>query len=159
MMQWICFAEEDLTLEELRWAIIVDDDESKLSVADCRKDPSFIADDDGMTRRLRALSCGLAEVVDTKTSEGTTKRVQFIHETVKEFFFNHGLRLLRGADVISNSDPTATTTREQRLGHYRLAKTCIRYLSIVDLSSYTAKALSKAEVEGIHNFERELWKK
>ncbi|KAM3470707.1 hypothetical protein MY5147_006263 [Beauveria neobassiana] len=154
VMQWICFAARALSLDELRWAMIVDDDNSKQSVEDCRNDPSFITDDDGMTRRLRALSCGLAEVVDTKTSEGTTKRVQFIHETVKEFFFNHGLRLLRGADVISNSDPTATTTREQRLGHYRLAKTCIRYLSIVDLSSYTAKALSKTEMTDLKIYER-----
>ncbi|EJP62285.1 nacht and ankyrin domain containing protein [Beauveria bassiana ARSEF 2860] len=159
VMQWICFAQRALSLDELRWAMIVDDDNSKQSVVDCRNHPSFITDDDGMTRRLRALSCGLAEVVVTKTSEGTTKRVQFIHETVKEFFFNHGLRLLRGADVISNSDPTATTTREQRLGHYRLAKTCIRYLAIVDLSSCTAKALSEAEAESIPHFERELWKK
>ncbi|KAK8143430.1 hypothetical protein G3M48_007254 [Beauveria asiatica] len=124
VMQWICFAEQALSLDELRWAIIVDDDKSKQSVADCRKDPSFIADDDGMTRRLRALSCGLAEFVETEGPAGTTKRnIQFIHETVKEFFLNHGLRLLRGNDVDSNNDPTATTIREQRVGHYRLART------------------------------------
>ncbi|KAM3431903.1 hypothetical protein NHJ13734_007093 [Beauveria thailandica] len=125
VMQWICFAEQALSLDELRWAIIVDDDKSKQSVADCRKDPSFIADDDGMTRRLRALSCGLAEVVETKACRGTTKHIQFIHETVKEFFLNHGLRLLRGTDVDSNNDPTATTIREQRVGHYRLARTYV----------------------------------
>ncbi|KAM3456526.1 hypothetical protein NHJ6243_008149 [Beauveria neobassiana] len=159
VMQWICFAEEDLTLEELRWAIIVDDDESKLSVADCRKDPSFIADDDGMTRRLRALSCGLAEVVEARSSVTTSKRIQFIHETVKEFFLNHGLRLLRGTDVGSDSDSAVTTARERKFGHYRLARTCIRYLAIVDLSSYTAKALSKAEVKRIYHFEGQFLRK
>ncbi|KAM3503043.1 hypothetical protein MY10362_004440 [Beauveria mimosiformis] len=163
VMQWICFAEQALSLDELRWAIIVDDDKSKQSVADCRKDPSFIAGNDGMTRRLRALSCGLAEVVNMKIFGSTTKRIQFIHETAKEFILNHGLRLLRGADVDSNNDPTATTIREQRLGHYRLAKTCIRYLSILDLSSYNAqhlssykaKALSKAQVAVLEDYERE----
>ncbi|KAM3548868.1 hypothetical protein MY1884_008993 [Beauveria asiatica] len=154
VMQWICFAEQALSLDELRWAIIVDDDQSKQSVADCRKDPSFIADNDGMTRRLRALSCGLAEVVDTEVPMGTTTCIQFIHETVKEFFLNHGLRLLREANVDSNSDPTATTTREQRFGHYRLARTCIRYLSMVDLSSYQANAVSKAEATVIEDYMR-----
>ncbi|KAH8709835.1 Vegetative incompatibility protein HET-E-1 [Beauveria bassiana] len=157
VMQWICFAKKALTLDELRWAIIVDDDKSKLSVADCREDPSFIADDDSMTRRLRTLSCGLAEVVDTETFEGTPKRIQFIHETVKEFFLNHGLRLLRGTGVDSGSDLTATTTREQRLGHYRLARTCIRYLSIVDLSSYQAKALSRAEMAVALEYRFKRW--
>ncbi|KAM3525100.1 hypothetical protein MY4038_007456 [Beauveria bassiana] len=159
VMQWICFARRALSLGALRWAMIVDDDNSKQSVVDCRNDPSFITDDDGMTRRLRTLSCGLAEVVDTGTFEGAPKRIQFIHETVEEFFLNHGLRLLRGTDVDSDSDSAVTTAREQKLGHYRLARTCIRYLTIVDLSSYTAKALSKAEVKRIYHFEGQFLRK
>lgn len=138
MMQWICFAKRVMSLDELRWAMVADDDLSKASLEDCRRDPLFIAEDERLKRRLTTLSCGLVEVVHD------TRRVQFIHQAVKEFFLHQGLSLLRDIDRATGTDHTGAT-KEERNGHYRLARTCISYLSIMDLSLYNTIALSQAE--------------
>ncbi|KAM0664634.1 hypothetical protein ACQRIU_006492 [Beauveria bassiana] len=121
LMQWICFAQDVMTVRQLRWAIVIDverpgvDDPEK-SLNDYFNDDAYIGDDEDMERRIVVLSCGLAEVV--------AGRVQFIHQAVKEFFLGRGLALLR-SNTMSENRSTIVATDEQKSGHYRLARTCI----------------------------------
>ena len=85
MVQWICFATRPLSLDELRWAMAVEPDCSHRSLRECQKNRRYISDKDRMKRRVQTLSCGLAEV----TSD--MRIVQFIHQSVKDFFMGKGL--------------------------------------------------------------------
>ncbi|RYP74287.1 hypothetical protein DL771_003108 [Monosporascus sp. 5C6A] len=88
LIQWICFAVRPLSLEELQWAMIVDPDCPHKSLQECKSTKDYISDSDRMKRRVQTLSCGLAEV----TSD--TNVVQFIHQSVKDFFVERGLSAL-----------------------------------------------------------------
>lgn len=79
-----------------------------------------------MKRRVQTLSRGLAEVtLDTKV-------VQFIHQSVKDFFIQKGLSAL---------DKTAKPDFVVGIAHYRLFRTCIRYLDGRDRSVSKSRAL------------------
>ncbi|KAH7478382.1 hypothetical protein FOMA001_g9748 [Fusarium oxysporum f. sp. matthiolae] len=118
LIQWICFAVRPLSLDELRWAMIVDGDCPHRSLYACQTVEDYPSDHDGMKRRVQTLSCGLAEV----TSD--TKVVQFIHQSVKDFFVEKGLSAL---------DETAKTDSVVGIAHYRLSRTCIRYLAMEEI--------------------------
>ncbi|KAF1735963.1 hypothetical protein CRV24_004897 [Beauveria bassiana] len=130
LMQWICFAQDVMTVRQLRWAIVIDversgvDDPEK-SLDDYFDDDAYIGDDEDMERRIVVLSCGLAEVV--------AGRVQFIHQAVKEFFLGQGFALLRSQADLQDRG-TAVATAEHKSGHYRLARTCIRYLYTLQMT-------------------------
>ncbi|KAH7218869.1 hypothetical protein DER44DRAFT_804898 [Fusarium oxysporum] len=118
LIQWICFAVRPLSLDELRWAMIVDGDCPHRSLYACQTVEDYPSDHDGMKRRVQTLSCGLAEV----TSD--TKVAQFIHQSVKDFFVEKGLSAL---------DETAKTDSVVGIAHYRLSRTCIRYLAMEEI--------------------------
>ncbi|OWT42487.1 Ankyrin repeat-containing protein [Pochonia chlamydosporia 170] len=88
LIQWICFTTRPLSLDELRWALLVDPDCPCRSLDECQRAGDDPADKDGMKRRVQTLSRGLAEV----TSD--TEVVQFIHQSVKDFFVEKGLSTL-----------------------------------------------------------------
>ncbi|KAJ0130906.1 hypothetical protein HZ326_26001 [Fusarium oxysporum f. sp. albedinis] len=84
LIQWICFAVRPLSLEELQWAMLVDADCPHKSLRECKNKKDYISDSDRMKRRVQTLSRGLAEVtLDAKV-------VQFIHQSVKDFFYREG---------------------------------------------------------------------
>ncbi|KAI8398630.1 hypothetical protein FOFC_19845 [Fusarium oxysporum] len=118
LIQWICFAMRPLSLDELRWAMIVDADCPHRSLYACQTAGDYPSDHDGMKRRVQTLSRGLAEV----TSD--TKVVQFIHQSVKDFFVEKGLSAL---------DETAKTNCAVGIAHRRLSRTCIRYLAMEEI--------------------------
>lgn len=123
LISWICFAMEPLTLDELRWAMAVDPTYSSEpdSLRQCEDTDDFATDCDMMEKRLKALSCGLAEAVPS------SRIVQFIHQTVKDFFISGGLSALQNLQ-----DPACERTNEDELeavAQYQLSRTCIRYLS------------------------------
>ena len=82
LIQWICFSTRPLSLDELRWAMIVDAECPYQSLQQYQSAPDYGSD---MEKRVNALSCGLAEVTPD------TKVVQFIHQSVKDFFVDSGL--------------------------------------------------------------------
>ncbi|EJP65979.1 nacht and ankyrin domain containing protein [Beauveria bassiana ARSEF 2860] len=135
LMQWICFAQDVMTVRELRWAIVMDverpgvDDPEK-SLDDYFDDDAYIGDDEDMERRIVVLSCGLAE--------GFAGRVSFIHQAVKEFFLDRGLALLR-SNTMSENRSTIVATDEQKSGHYRLARTCILCFRMVQRFSSSGR--------------------
>ncbi|KAF5257312.1 hypothetical protein FOXYS1_12164, partial [Fusarium oxysporum] len=117
LIQWICFAVRPLLLDELRWAMIIDGDCPHRSLYACQTVEDYPSDHDGMKRRVQTLSCGLAEV----TSD--TKVVQFIHQSVKDFFVEKGLSALDGT----------AKTDFVGIAHHRLSRACIRYLAMEEI--------------------------
>ncbi|RKL19649.1 hypothetical protein BFJ72_g15145 [Fusarium proliferatum] len=118
LIQWICFSVRPLSLDELRWAMIIDADCPSKSLQECKNMEDHISDSDRMNRRVQTLSCGLVEV----TSDA--KVVQFIHQSVKDFFTEKGLSAM-----------SETTNRSIIVGtaHHRLSRTCIRYLAMEEV--------------------------
>ncbi|KAJ3543344.1 hypothetical protein NM208_g3626 [Fusarium decemcellulare] len=83
-IQWILFAERPLKLEEYYFAVV-----SGLSPEELGEwDQEELTTDD-MGRFLLSSSKGLAEI-----TKGNPQTVQFIHESVREFFLKDGLREL-----------------------------------------------------------------
>ncbi|KAG6985688.1 Ankyrin repeat domain-containing protein 50 [Fusarium oxysporum f. sp. conglutinans] len=118
LIQWICFSVRPLSLDELRWAMIVDADCPHKSLQECKNAKDYISDSGRMKRRVQTLSRGLIEV----TSDA--KVVQFIHQSVKDFFTEKGLLAL---DKTTNPDFVV------EIAHHRLSRTCIRYLAMEEI--------------------------
>ncbi|PCD23153.1 hypothetical protein AU210_014676 [Fusarium oxysporum f. sp. radicis-cucumerinum] len=119
LMQWICFSTRPLTTDELQWAMAVDPDCTHKSLDECQRSDDFITDND-MDGRIKTLSCGLTEIVPSTNA----RVVQFIHQSVKDYFVERGLSLLYGT-----GPPDLVGT-----AHCRLSRSCIRYLRMVVLS-------------------------
>ncbi|KAM5353173.1 hypothetical protein ACJZ2D_016934 [Fusarium nematophilum] len=79
----------DLVADELQWALAVDPDCARRSLDECRASDDFI-DNDTIDRRIRTLSCGLAEIIPSSDA----RIVQFTHQSVKDVFVESGLRAL-----------------------------------------------------------------
>ncbi|KAL7795561.1 ankyrin repeat-containing domain protein [Trichoderma afarasin] len=118
LIQWVCFALRPLSTEELRWALVIDARFS--SLLECQKSDNYIPDSQRMNQRLIKLSRGLVEV----TSVSKTEVVQFIHQSVKDFFTNEGLLAL---------DNTSSS------------KTCICYLKMVEINQKISHEISHSE--------------
>ncbi|EFW99917.1 ankyrin repeat-containing protein [Grosmannia clavigera kw1407] len=99
LFQWICFARRPLSLDELRWALILDPGCSYTSVQQCKSADEYECD---MEKHLKTLSRGLAEL--TQSSDEPV--VQFIHQSVQDFFVNKGLLSLHN----KKSDAAETVT-------------------------------------------------
>lgn len=127
LIQWICFAMEPLTLDELRWAMIVDadysDEPASLNYYENTED--FATSGDMMEKKLKALSCGLAEAVPS------SRVVQFIHQSVKDFFMREGLAILHKSQ--SPAGIEANEADLEGIAHCQLSKTCIRYFSAEEI--------------------------
>ena len=118
LVQWICFAIRPLTLDELRWAMVIEGDCPYQSLEACRDDEDYVSDNRRMKRQVQTLSRGLAEV-------NQTEHIQFIHQSVKDFFLEKGLPALDGSII--------TSTEAALRAHFRLAKICIRYFAMEDV--------------------------
>ncbi|EGU75419.1 hypothetical protein FOXB_14068, partial [Fusarium oxysporum f. sp. conglutinans Fo5176] len=132
LIQWICFAVRPLSLDELRWAMIVDADCPCKSLQECKNAKDYISDSGRMKRRVQTLSRGLVEV----TSDA--KVVQFIHQSVKDFFIEKGLSAL---DETTNPDFIV------EIAHHRLSRTCIRYLAMEEIGRSASHEPSRLKSE------------
>ncbi|KAI8710370.1 hypothetical protein NCS52_01582000 [Fusarium sp. LHS14.1] len=133
LMQWICFATRPLSLDELRWALLVDADCPHRSLYECQNAGDYAPDDDRMKRRVQTLSRGLAEV----TSD--TNVVQFIHQSVKDFF------VAKGLSDLDNSVTSADTAIG--MAHFRLSRICIRYLAMEEIDRSTNYGRDKLTID------------
>ncbi|KAL6401197.1 hypothetical protein AUP68_16923 [Ilyonectria robusta] len=127
LIQWICFAKRPLSLDELRWAMIVDADCSYKSLRQCENAEDYAWDCDMMERRLKMLSRGLAETVPSSN----TRVVQFIHQSVQDFFVKEGLLILYGS--------LKSAETEVGIAHYQLSRICIRYLAMEEIARSTGR--------------------
>jgi ankyrin repeat protein/nucleoside-triphosphatase THEP1 len=115
LIQWICFATRPLSLIELRWVMALDPNLLHRSLREFQFNADY-PDDDRLKRRVQTLSCGLAEVVSSNPEV-----VQFIHQSVKEFFVEKGLSIL---------DKTRGSHEAIASAHCQLSRSCIYYLSM-----------------------------
>ncbi|RYP66398.1 hypothetical protein DL771_007807 [Monosporascus sp. 5C6A] len=141
LIQWICFARRPLSLDELRWAMVVDPDCSHKSLQQCQRAEDYACDCDEMKWRVIALTCGLAETVPSSKKQV----VQFIHQSVKDFFLDKGLSAL---DNSLKPTETETTKTDLAVGiaHYRLSRTCIRYLAMEEIDQSMKEAQSANKI-------------
>jgi hypothetical protein len=120
LVEWICFAERPLLIDQLRWAMVIEADHpyKHQSLHGYRSSEEYVPDDDMIKRRVQTLSRGLAEVTPS------TLAVQIIHQSVEDFFKDKGLLALGGC---------GTPTEAAIDAHFRLSKICIRYLSMDEI--------------------------
>ncbi|KAL8389270.1 hypothetical protein RB599_011058 [Gaeumannomyces hyphopodioides] len=126
LIQWVCFSATPLETDDVPWAMIIDPNGAYKSLDECRRSSDFITKDN-LERRINFLSRGLVEIVP---SDGD-QVVQFIHQSVKDFFLDKGL------SALGNSLTPADTIG---MAHDRLSKICLRYLDmeeIVQAGPYT----------------------
>ena len=132
MFQWICFAKRPLTLNELRWAMIVDPNchpnRRQESLQDCESMEEYIGDSVRMEGRVKVLSCGLAEMGKTYEVAGT---VQFIHQSVQDFLIEEGLSALHENLAVADINRDCSVVGR---AHYTLSKTCIRYMAMKEIA-------------------------
>lgn len=125
LLQWVCFAATPLSLEELRLAMAVSDYgtsqgyDSSDSSDDCYQHGSlehlcdsseYVDTDQQMRKRSVRLSKGLVEVIDS--------RVQFIHQTVKDYLLQGGLESLY-------TQPPSSIPGD---AHFKISRSCIKYI-------------------------------
>jgi len=133
LMQWICFARRPLSLEELRFAMVVDADTPYSSLSECQDSADYTETDEEMERRVKSQSGGLAEV-----KEHQSQRVaQFIHQSVNDYLIRSGLQKL---DSFSASSVTGRA-------HFRLSRSCIRYMTMKEVLCWSSEADQDLERE------------
>jgi ankyrin repeat protein len=143
MLQWVLFAKEDLRPEELYFAVLSGTDPDNLEPWDQQKDQSST-----IQRFITSTSRSLIEIVNIKESifdfppfkrrKGRAVKVQFIHESVRDFLLSvKGLQLLDSSlkQLVGNS-------------HGRLARCCYSYIMM--------KSLKSVE-EQTAEHEKEIW--
>lgn len=122
LIQWICFATRPLSLDELRWAMVVEADGSHQSLDECQRSENYMSDNGRMKRRIQTLSCGLTEAIPSSD----VHVVQFIYQSVKDFFVEKGLLAL---DCSLTSTDAAVG-----MAHFRLSRICIRDLAMKEIN-------------------------
>ena len=166
LMQWICFATEPLLLEELRYAIVVDITKDIKSLKECQSSVDFAETDEQMRRTVNSLSGGLAETVKYKNRE----TVRFIHQSVKDYLIESGLRSLDRFffydvnDYLSRSKLPALERSLSDdvvgLAHFRISRSCVKYINLKEVLEEMKKLLVKTRGFNIPSFEyRETKKK
>ncbi|KZL84934.1 ankyrin repeat-containing protein [Colletotrichum incanum] len=125
LVQWICFSTRPLTTDELPWAMTIDPNSPDQTLTDCQQSDNFIAQDN-IDKRITSLSCGLAEVAPSDDS----RIIQFIHQSVKDFFVERGLL------VLDNSRRAAVLLAPAI--EYLLCLRCVSYFKMV-VSSHTGR--------------------
>ncbi|XXH04158.1 Peptide chain release factor 1, mitochondrial [Hypoxylon texense] len=147
LIHWICFARRPLSVNELRWAMVVEPNRPQRSLRECQESRNYICGNARMQRRVQTLSCGLIEVILSSSdhpglfngdrTDSGTQIVQFIHQSVKDFFIGEGLSILDSS--------LASTDAAIRLAHFQLSKICIRYLAMEEIRQTTCNEGEKLE--------------
>lgn len=117
LIQWVYFAIRPLNLDELRWAMLIEVDCPYRSLQACKSAEDYVVDRVRMKRQAQMLSRGLVEVTRTRA-------VQFIHQSVKDFFEKDFLAL-GGGETLAEAAIQA---------HLRLSKICLRYLAMEEIA-------------------------
>lgn len=124
LMQWICFAREPLSVDELRFAMAVDADCPYKSLSELRQNsPNYVETGEEMERRVKSLSGGLVEI---KNGYEGRRIAQLIHQSVNDYLIQSGLQRL---DSSSNHSVKGRA-------HFRLSRSCIRYITMAEVLSY-----------------------
>jgi hypothetical protein len=131
LLRWVICAQRPLMLRELRSAFNADSEAHPGSqYRSLEEDESaglrYSRSNEEMGVKARALSCGLFEIVASANGAVGTSVVQFIHQSVVDFFRNGGLLLL------SENEYEASPEAAMGLAHNDLFRTCVTYLNMHD---------------------------
>jgi ankyrin repeat protein len=134
LMQWICLASRPLSLNELRFAMGFDTDTPYQSLKAWENSIHYVKDEGQMERKVKALSAGLVEVVRWNR---WYLQVQFIHQSVKDYFMQGGLQNLEDEvylvqEDLRSFDKTSSSSAIGR-GHHRLSRSCIIYFTTEEI--------------------------
>lgn len=124
---WVCFAERPLTVGEMQHALMLSSGMEEVSIQQYRARQDF-RDIEDMVNAIRHLSKGLVEIqgssdsVEPSVDEISKLGIQFIHQTVFDYFIESGFHILDGF--------TEDTTSEILKGraHDYLSRSCLKYL-------------------------------
>ncbi|EFW98638.1 nacht and ankyrin domain containing protein [Grosmannia clavigera kw1407] len=136
LMQWVCFSARPLTLDEMRWALVVSAQCPHPSLEQCESDTDYAPNNETLKRKLKRLGCGLVETVLSVEDEKVVEIVQFIHQSIKDFFSKVGLRAMTGDKTTSNTGIVDTSGSEKAIinvvsaAHYHISRSCLRYLGM-----------------------------
>ena len=122
LIYWMLFALRPLSLDELRFATAIQPDLPYRSLRQCQDEGILTDTNEKMERRVKSLSCGLAEI---QVQKGTPV-VQFIHQSVNDFLLEDGIKIL----LDSNWESIDTAIG---WAHYRLSRSCIRYIDMDEM--------------------------
>ncbi|KAF7554339.1 hypothetical protein G7Z17_g2948 [Cylindrodendrum hubeiense] len=138
LIQWICISKVPLSIDQLRWAMAINPDLPYKSLQQCRESEEYTWDDETMERRIKTLSCGLAETVPFIKS----RTVQFIHQSVKDFFMERGLLALAALDGSLVSSVVGVGR-----AHYNLCRICLRYMAMEEIAQRISSSWNDLESE------------
>jgi ankyrin repeat protein len=136
LIQWVLFATRPLTLDELRFAMVLDADTQYGSLRQCRDAEEYTDDNSMMQTKVKHLSCGLAEVRWHKSKQ----IIQFIHQSVIDFLLlRDGLRII---DITCKSIDLAVG-----YAHHRLSRSCISYMAMEEVERFERVGRANLEIE------------
>lgn len=124
---WVCFAERPLTVGEMQHALMLSPDMEEASIQQYRARQDF-RDIEDMVNAIRHLSKGLVEIqgssdsVEPSVDEISKLGIQFIHQTVFDYFIESGFHILDGL-----TEDTTSEILKGRAHHY-LSRSCLKYL-------------------------------
>lgn len=129
LMQWITFSTRPLSLDEVRWIMVLDKVyHTRQFSQESQGAQGLTSNNEAVKEQICRLSGGLCvalkaeEDVSSTGAEAVPRKqvVTFIHQSVKEFFIHEGLELLGGG-------PSSRAAKE---AHHSLFKACICYLEM-----------------------------
>lgn len=127
MFLWVCFAERPLTVGEMQHALMLSPDMEENSIQQYRARQDF-RDIEDMVNAIRHLSKGLVDIqgssnsVEPSVDEISILGIQFIHQTVFDYFVESGFHIL--GDI---PEDTTLQLLKARANHY-LSRSCLKYL-------------------------------
>lgn len=115
----VYIAKRPLSTDELPWAMAMEPDSAYTTTQDVKNKIDFIPHD-RVAKKIKMLGCGMVEVATSGVQV-----VQFIHQSVKDFFFERGLATLEWP-----SEPTSIL----QTAHSRFSLSCLRYMAMIPTS-------------------------
>ncbi|KFY07164.1 hypothetical protein V492_07388, partial [Pseudogymnoascus sp. VKM F-4246] len=132
LMQWICFANEPLSLTDIRYALASDESVIHEFQNSARDSEGFVDNDAQMEQQITSLSGGLVEIRDHRRS----KVAQFIHQSVNDTF------LLKGGFKWLGLDDKVDAVGQ---GHHRLTKSCVNFLKLGEVQGIDPSDIEAAK--------------
>ena len=125
LMQWVCFAQRPLSLEELRFAIIIDADTIYTTLKECTESEAYVESNEQMRKWIKVLSGGLIEV----EKRGYHHIAQFIHQSVNDYLIQSGLQ----------SFDSSLTNSVIGQAHFQLSRSCIKYIAMKEIEKISVE--------------------
>ena len=145
LSQWLAFAFQPLSLDHLRYAMVVDANFELKSLDDIQDSPMYVDDNQALERRFRFISCGLVDVRIRPLPNDGLKKVyradieedsvaQFIHQSVPDYLLNQG-----GLEFLTSTSESLDVITSA--AHLRIARSCLRFTALHDEQGILQHAL------------------